>query len=515
MPISGIVTQPASDHLMAAYRPIILEVGATASMGPSAVPPVVYCDIYFAGVFYKTIKKTATLANGNWRFDIQDAAQEYLGKYLAAVYGQAIVEAPPLIAISFCRFRSSGLDTEGFIVPDPTIPVQATGNTNPTAGTGTQSNSFYVVNSTLQHDQAQDLADHLDAWKNPDDTWDVTTYPLTHRPRNYFLCTEDSDYFPILTDKTPTGLSITYTNKDGTTGSSESDEICVPIGTLNPTLPNGSLGDPYSVSIPLSGTAPFALDSFTGPSWMSAEIDGSNLVLTGTPDATGTGISVSATVSNCEGPGQSFTKTISVTTCVAVTIGGSTFMPDATAGVPYNKTFPLSGTPPFAIDSFTGPAWITAVISGSTLQLFGTPADAAVGSAISVSVDLINCSSGAFSLDTTINVLPSANFVLQGALNFKFDSVSGTGAPAIGPTTVNGQVTGHQAGLSANITVTITGTVVTPCMVVLLINGSPVSCQQISTIIGTSIFAVSYLFTAVTATESDIVKFTINAGICS
>jgi hypothetical protein len=514
MAISGIVTQPASDHLMAAYRPIILDVTATATMGPSAVPPVVYCDIYFAGVFYKTIKKTAALASGNWRFDIQDAAQEYLGKYLAAIYGQAIVEAPPLIALAFCRFRSSGIDTEGFIVPDPTIPVQATGNTNPTAGTGTQSNSFYVVNSTLQHDQAQDLADHLDAWKNPDDTWDATTYPLTHRPRNYFLCTEDSDYFPILSDKTPTGLSITYTNKDGTIGSSDSEAICIPIGALNPTLPNGSLGDPYSVSIPLSGTAPFVLDDFSGPDWMSAEIDGSDLVLSGTPDATGTGISVSATVSNCEGPGQSFTKTISVTTCVAVSISGSIFMPDATALVPYNKTFSLSGTPPFAIDSTTIPAWMTAVISGSTLQLFGTPAESDVGTAISVVVNLTNCTAGTFTLTTAINVLSSQNFVLQAAYNFKIDSVTGTGAPAIGPTTVNGQKTGHHPGLSGDYLMTITGTVVTPCFVVLVKNGNPVSCQQISTVIGTSIFAVSYNFTALTALESDIIKFTINQGIC-
>lgn len=499
---------------MAAYRPIIFEVTATPTMGAIPAPPVVYGDIYFNGVFYKTIKKTATTAAGAWRFDIQDAAQEYLGKYLGAIYGTAIVEAPPLISIARVLFRSSGVDTDGFIVPDPTIPVQGTGTTSPTAGSGTASNDFYVVNSTLQHEQNQDLADHLNAWKNPDDTWGATTYPLTHRPRNYFLCQEDSDYFPILTDQTPTGLSIEYTLKDGTTGSSSSAGICIPIGTLNPTLPNGSLGDPYSVTIPLSGSAPFSLDAFSGPSWMSANIVDSDLVLTGTPDDTGT-VSVSATITNCEGgSGASFTKSVTTTTCVAVTIEGSTFMPDATAGVPYNKTFTLSGTAPFFIDGSTIPSWMTAVISGNTLQLFGTPTDGDVDTGAGVSVDLINCTAGATTLTTSINILPSTNFVLQGAFNFKIDSVTGTDAPAIGPTTVNGQKTGHTTGLSGDYLMTITGTVVTPCFVAILINGSTVACQQISTVIGTSIFAVSYNFTAITTIESDQVKFTINSGLC-
>lgn len=525
MAIVGIETQPSSDGLSAAYRPIIYQVEATATNG-DPIPPVVYCDIYFNSIFYKTISKTQYKedlgGSSLWEFDIQDAAQEYLEKYLAPLYGDQISPAPPLISQVVCYFRSSGYDTDGFILPEGTIPIQATGDQAGTSpASGTASNLSYVVNSTLQHDQAQDLATHLASYFRDND-WAVSSgvYPLTHRPQNYFVCINDSDYFPIVSQIEPTNIQIDWENKDGSTGSSTSDPVCVPISIPSFTLPNAQTGQPYSAIIPLSGSAPFdLLGSPVAPSWMSIVIDGSTLVFSGTPTSgdAATHVQVSVSVENCGGDAAAnFTKYIDVTTCVAVSWGSILFA-DAIAGVPYFKSIPLSGTPPFIIDGIGDlPSWMDVIISGSTIQFFGTPSDGDVGNDQPISIDLCNCSGTECpaSLTATINVLTSNNFTLQGAYNFKINSASGAGIPAIGPTTVNGAVSGHQTGMSGDYTVNITGTTVTPCFVALYINGIFISCQTISASIGTSIFEVNYSFTGVTASESDQVKFTINSGIC-
>jgi hypothetical protein len=245
MPIGSITSQPSTDGIVAAYRPIIFKVTATAT-DASAAPPVVYCDIYFNGQFYKTIGKTQYIENNGtnttWQFDIQDAAQEFLGKYIAANGAQSIIAAPPLVASVQCKFRSSGFDSEGFIQQEGTPPVQATGDTGATPGSGTASGVFDVVNATLQHEDSQDLATHLTSFKNR--TWDDGTFPLTHRPDHYKVCVADSDYFPIVTNKTPTNLRIHYIPKGGTdytTG--DGTEICVPVNFSDPVLPNAEVGE--------------------------------------------------------------------------------------------------------------------------------------------------------------------------------------------------------------------------------------------------------------------------------
>src|SRR5689334_16037008 len=109
MPIGAIISQPESNSLKAAYRPVVLRVAATKTDN-SAQPPVVYCDIYFNDVYYKSISKSQytvlNLSNSEWQFDIQDAAQEYLKKFLGNNGEAAVVEATTIITKVFCRFRS-------------------------------------------------------------------------------------------------------------------------------------------------------------------------------------------------------------------------------------------------------------------------------------------------------------------------------------------------------------------------------------------------------------------------
>lgn len=199
MPIISIIDQPSINVLSAAYRPIVFKVEATAT-GGGPKPPVVYCDIYFNGKYYKSISKTiyAELLDSStaWQFDIQDACQEYLGKVLGPNGGASIIYASNILVQVYCKFRSSGIDVNGFIQSDGTAPVQGTLYTQPVPGAGEQSNTFFVCNSTLQHDQNQNLTDHLNAYKKR--TWADDCFPATHRSDNYRVGINQSDYFPIL-----------------------------------------------------------------------------------------------------------------------------------------------------------------------------------------------------------------------------------------------------------------------------------------------------------------------------
>jgi len=194
MPITAITSQPAANSLNAAYRPVMFKVTAQSTYVTSQ-PPVVYCDIYFGGVYYKTLSKTLPLASGEWQFDIQDAAQEYLRRYLPPNGGTDLYNAYPAMSQVFCRFRSSGINTNTFIVQEGAIPVQGTGTITPVAGGGTQSNTVYVVNATLQHEDNQILTSHLNSFKAG--TWSAAAFPLTHRPVRYRLHLGNSDYFPL------------------------------------------------------------------------------------------------------------------------------------------------------------------------------------------------------------------------------------------------------------------------------------------------------------------------------
>lgn len=198
MPITSIVSQPVSGALTAAYRPVIVRVQATAT-GGDVRPPFVACDIYVAEKYYKTMIRTApdfiNPTNSDYVFDIADALQEYLQPDIAEVDNQLLLQAPHMSAKVFCRFRSSGINDEGFTVEEGTKPVQGTKFTEPVAGDGFQTNTFFVINASLQHEDNQDLAEHLTRYKQG--TWATDAFPLTHRTK-YFFCDNSSDHFPLI-----------------------------------------------------------------------------------------------------------------------------------------------------------------------------------------------------------------------------------------------------------------------------------------------------------------------------
>lgn len=222
MPVNSFIIQPSENDLRAAYRPIILKVAATSTIG-GVQPPYVSCDIYINDVYYKSIIRTApesiTDVDSIFIFDIQTALQEYLAVDIPPLDNQNVLMATHTSAKVFCRFRASDI-VDGFTVEEGTKPIQGTKFTDPVSGDGLESEAFFVINSALQHEDNPDLATHLTASRQG--TWAEGAYPLTHR-RNYYFCNEDSDHFPFLYsgDCLEVDLRLNYRLKGETSFTSE------------------------------------------------------------------------------------------------------------------------------------------------------------------------------------------------------------------------------------------------------------------------------------------------------
>lgn len=425
MPIGSIISQPSTNSIKAAYRPVIIRVSATRT-DANPRPPVVYCDIYFNDVFYKTLSKSKNIllniSDSEWQFDIQDAAQEYLEKFLGENGESEVVEAAPIITKAFCKIRSSGYDSDGFIVTENTAPIQGTGDTAATSGTGTQTNTFYIVNATLQHEDNQELDDHLETFKNG--TWAADAWPLSHRPNHYHICPQDSDMFPIINGSDIALMSLVlHYQPCGETDyiTVEENLPCTAASIVgSPALPNATVGVAYSYSFEVAGTAPFTLGSIVKPGWMTISISGTTVSFSGTPliGDIGTNIAVGFDIHNCvgHGPGgslsgsgmfggdESFDDTIDVSaasSCTPVTIsGGAPVFPDIALGDTYDFDITLLGDAPFALSDVVKPSWMTIELTGSTIHVGGTPDQTHVGTAIPVSFTVSNCS-GANEVDVT------------------------------------------------------------------------------------------------------------------
>jgi len=421
VPISTIGSQPATNSINAAYRPVELSVTATKTDG-TAVPPVVYCDVYFNGTFYRTLSKsqynTKTSTDSDWKFDIQDLIQEYLGKYIPSNGDDQIVEAAPLVVSIYCKFRSSGYNSEGFIVAEGVAPIQGTSDTNPVAGSGSQSNTFFGINATLQHYDLPDLASDLDRYKN--NTWDPTTYPLTHRPNGYLICKGDSDWFPILTDKTPERIKLYY--RQGAVWTNSEVTQCTSPSTTD-TLPNATINVAYNAVLNLNGTAPFGVTITSKPAWMTISIVANMISFTGTPTVEQTE-SVDISITNCGTPlhfTQSF-QVIDPANCINVS-GGAYNPPDAIVGQAYNYTYAVTGTAPFTLSAITKPSWMTIGVSGSNIVLGGTPPSSAAATGVTVAFTVNNCGGNIGKTDT-INVIRSSHLDLAN-YNGYVDTIEG------------------------------------------------------------------------------------------
>ncbi len=126
-----------------------------------------------------------------------------------------------------------------------------------------------------------------------------------------------------------TGIPVTFTltNDCGVLNVSKSisvsDIVCIAgaiVGT--PVLPDGTEGVFYTYTITLTGTAPFSISSPVKPSWMSIDAVGNTIALYGTPDATGTGITISFNIDNCSADTIPFSDTIDIAAAARTQITG-------------------------------------------------------------------------------------------------------------------------------------------------------------------------------------------------
>lgn len=90
--------------------------------------------------------------------------------------------------------------------------------------------------------------------------------------------------------------------------------------------------------------------------------------------------------------------------CIAVTIPAFS-LPDAVVGELYDVLIPLSGTGPFTLSDKVNPAWITTFeVVGNDVHISGTPASGDVGSDITISFTVHNCTNKTADYSDTINV---------------------------------------------------------------------------------------------------------------
>jgi hypothetical protein len=98
------------------------------------------------------------------------------------------------------------------------------------------------------------------------------------------------------------------------------------------------------------------------------------------------------------------------------------------------------------------------------------------------------------------------NYTLSPQYNFSFSSVTGTGVPYLPPTGTSGNVFGHQTGISGNLSITIAGSIVLPCKIDVIKNGSVIGCANITG-------AGNYII-ACSCTASDNITIAIDSGSC-
>lgn len=493
MPITEVTLQPTSGSLNAAYRPVVIKATATRT-DAAPTPPAVYCDIYINNIYYKTLEKTQP-ENGEWVFDVEDGCQELLRSLVSVNGGGTIVVLSSASAEVYCKLRSSGFDIDGFLVAEGTAPVQGTGNTDPVAGTGTQTNTFYVINSALQHANNQNLSSHLDAYKSG--TWAANAWPLTHRNSNYQACPGKSDYFPIF--YTGSGLScieVEYTNNDGSTGG-------VSDCAAFPTCPivSGITVTPVDNG---DGTQTFTFTWDTADSLLSTisiqyRVDGDLGAFTSLVGSTASGRTLtlplglyefqfqmnggctSATSAAVTGQG------IAAPACVPVAITGSPTLPDGVVGIPYSASFSITGSPPYSLGSVVKPSWMTISFLGAFVEFSGTP-DAS-GTAVPVSFDIINAC-GTVSFSDTFDVT---------AENIEWSFTNSVGSGGFMRILVNGLLrVGTSVSASGSLTVNI---------------GDVISVIVTSTVAGTALIAINGPYisdTEQTHVASD--SFTVVAG---
>lgn len=99
------------------------------------------------------------------------------------------------------------------------------------------------------------------------------------------------------------------------------------------------------------------------------------------------------------------------------------------------------------------------------------------------------------------------NFVLSASWNMSIDSATGTGVPALPPTGLNGTQQGQHSGITGDITVTLSGSLVVTTALTLYVDEVLVDCKQVS---GAGV----YVFNGTSIASNQSVRISINNYTC-
>jgi hypothetical protein len=187
---------------------------------------------------------------------------------------------------------------------------------------------------------------------------------------------------PTTNGSSPVTVKVTDSGNPAQTASAGETIVINPAPlTINGTLPNGTVGAPYSTTIGASGgTAPYTC-SITGT--LPAGLILTGCTISGTPTTAGSS-TITVTVTDSGNPAQSVSATQTITVNPAPLSLTNSTLPDGTVGVPYSATIGVNGgTSPYncTITAGTLPAGLT--ITACTVS--GTPT-AAGSSTVTVKV---------------------------------------------------------------------------------------------------------------------------------
>ncbi len=244
---------------------------------------------------------------------------------------------------------------------------------------------------------------------------------------------------------TPTtkGVSTFTAQAKDSTGATATGVVAI---TINPatgstlqipvtTLPGGTVNQPYSAPIPVTGgTGPYTcvLTSGTLPAGLTL---GTNCQITGTPTTAGTS-TFTVTATDSSNPAQSVSTTITLTIAPPTLSVGGTTLPPGTVNTPYSAPVtPTGGTAPYScsIASGTLPAGLS--LSPSCV-ISGTPTTAGTSTVTIKTTDSSNPSQSATG-PVTITIAPStltlsSSSLPNGTVNVPYSSpvtVAGGTAP--------------------------------------------------------------------------------------
>lgn len=363
--MNTLTLAPVAGSLWAAYKPIVFK------FQTDHVSPISYCDIYFNGIYYASISKTSADLNNVFTFDIETVVQEYLRTPSLSPIG-GYVSILTAVTSCVCKFRSTTLDSQGFIIQNSTAPIQGTYNTLPISGTGLVADAIYVIGAAS--------IDGIDTYKQG--TWDNNVHPLTHR-RKLSIGKTDNAYFPIINDsnKVLTCLKLNYRLKS-TSAWNVADNCGEPgcnVDITNLISLWSIANNRFEATWSTAGTA----DHFD----LEIVNDTATFIITGNsatyvfPNKAHTLRIRACCSADCLSAAGWIYYSYEPSNCTPIT--RTSYTSDGTSIQVYanfNLTETLAGTMPFMDNGSVVPSWLTRVLSGSTHRVDGIPSFSDVGS---------------------------------------------------------------------------------------------------------------------------------------